>query len=71
MFTGFTQDAVDFLTDIRFHNNQTFYEANKERYEKHVKAPLRALSEEMAPVVQLIDPRLDTRPGRTLSLIHI
>ena len=67
MFTGFTQDAVDFLTDIRFNNNQTFYEANKERYEKHVKAPLRALSEEMAPVVQLIDPRLDTRPGRTMS----
>ena len=49
MFTGFTQDALDFLQDIRFNNNQTFYEQNKERYEKHVKAPLRMLSDEMIP----------------------
>ena len=70
MFTGFTQDAIDFLTDIRFNNNQAFYEANQARYEAHVKAPLRALCDEMAPVVQLIDPRLDTRPGRTMSRIR-
>ena len=70
MFTGFTQDALDFLQDIRFNNNQTFYEQNKERYEKHVKAPLRLLSDEMIPVVQLIDSRLDTRPGRTMSRIR-
>lgn len=39
MFTGFTQDAVDFLTDIRFNNNQQFYESNRQRYEEKVKAP--------------------------------
>ena len=33
-------------------------------------AALRALCDEMAPVVQLIDPRLDTRPGRTMSNSH-
>ena len=70
MFTGFTQDALDFLQDIRFNNNQTFYEQNKERYEKHVKAPLRMLSDEMIPVIQLIDSKLDTRPGRTMSRIR-
>ena len=70
MFQGFTQDAIDFLMDIRMNNNQTFYEANRERYEKHVKAPLRALCEEMAPIVQMIDSRLDTRPGRTMSRIR-
>ena len=70
MFTGFTQEALSFLSDIRFNNNQTFYEANRERYEKYVKAPLRAISDEMTPVVQLIDPRLDTRPGRTMSRIR-
>ena len=70
MFTGFQQEAVDFLTDLRFNNNQTFYEANKARYETYVKAPLRALCDEMTPVVQLIDPRLDTRPGRTMSRIR-
>jgi len=70
VFTGFTQEALSFLSDIRFQNNQTFYEANRERYEKYVKAPLRAISNEMIPVVQLIDPRLDTRPGRTMSRIR-
>ena len=70
MFTGFTQDALDFLQDIRFNNNQTFYEQNKERYEKSVKTPLRALSDEMVPVVQLIDAKLDVRPGRTMSRIR-
>lgn len=70
MFEGFSQDAIDFLTDIRFHNNQAFYEANRERYEQKVKAPLRELCDEMASVVQLIDPRLDTRPGRTMSRIR-
>lgn len=70
MFEGFSQEAVDFLTDIRFNNNQTFYEANRERYEQKVKAPLRALCDEMTPIVQMIDPRLDTRPGRTMSRIR-
>ena len=70
MFTGFTQEALEFLSDIRFHNDQTFYEQNRERYERAVKAPLRALCEELAPVVQRIDPRLDTRPGRTMSRIR-
>ena len=70
MFTGFQPEALDFLRDIRFNNNQTFYENNVKRYETYVKAPLRALCEEMTPVVQLIDPKLDTRPGRTMSRIR-
>ncbi len=70
MFTGFSEEALRFLTDIRLNNNQTFYEQNKARYEREVKAPLRALCDEMTPIVQLIDARLDTRPGRTMSRIR-
>ena len=70
MFTGFSEEALRFLTDIRLNNNQAFYEANRERYEEYVKAPLRALCDEMAPIVQVIDPRLDVRPGRTMSRIR-
>ena len=51
MFEGFSQEALDFLNDIRFNNNQTFYEANKDRYERHVKRPMRELSDELAPDV--------------------
>ena len=64
MFEGFSQEALDFLNDIRFNNNQAFYAANQARYERFVKRPMRELSDELAPVVQLIDPKLDTRPGR-------
>ena len=70
MFEGFSQEALDFLNDIRFNNHQQFYEANRTRYEQFVKVPLRALSDELAPVVQLIDPKLDTQPGRTMSRIR-
>ena len=56
MFEGFSQEALDFLNDIRFNNNQAFYEANQARYERFVKRPMRELSDELAPVVQLIDP---------------
>ena len=48
MFEGFSQEALDFLNDIRFNNHQQFYEANRTRYEQFVKAPLRALSDELA-----------------------
>ena len=70
MFEGFSQEALDFLNDIRFNNNQAFYAANQARYERFVKRPMRELSDELAPVVQLIDPKLDTRPGRTMSRIR-
>lgn len=70
MFEGFTTEADRFLTDIRLNNYQQFYDENRERYERYVKAPLRALCDEMTPVVQLIDPRLDTRPMRTMSRIR-
>ena len=70
MFEGFSQEALDFLNDIRFNNNQAFYAANQARYERFVKRTMRELSYELAQVVQLIDPKLDTRPGRTMSRIR-
>ena len=36
MFEGFSQEALDFLNDIRFNNNQAFYAANQARYERFV-----------------------------------
>ena len=45
----FSQEALDFLNDIRFNNHQQFYEANRTRYEAiHVQEPLRELGE-LAP----------------------
>ena len=70
MFEGFGKDALAFLTELRLNNNQAFFDANRARYEQAVKAPLRALCEETAEVVRLIDPALDTRPGSVMSRIR-
>lgn len=70
MFTGFTREAVDFLTDLRLNNCEAFYTANKQRYEELLKRPLIELCDEIAPVVRLIDPKLDTRASRVMSRIR-
>lgn len=69
-FDGFPRDALTFLWELRANNNVAFYEANKERCEKALRLPLRALCEEVAPVVRLVDPGLDTRPGSVMSRLR-
>lgn len=70
MFQGFTQETFAFFAALQFNNNRDFFEENRPIYEKHVKAPLVALSEALAPTVQSIDPLLDIRPSRVVSRIH-
>ena len=47
MFNGFTDETVDFMWGIRFNNERTWFEANKEIYRKHFYQPMRELGEEM------------------------
>ncbi len=70
MFTGISDELVEFLLGIRFNNNAAFFEQNRKVYEQKVQAPLRALAEDLAPVLHDIDPMFDTRPVRVLSRIR-
>lgn len=47
MFNGFTDETVDFMWGIRFNNERTWFEANKEIYLKHFYQPMRELGEEV------------------------
>ena len=47
MFNGFTDETVDFMWGIRFNNERTWFEANKEIYRKYFYQPMRELGEEM------------------------
>ena len=47
MFTGFTDQTVDFMWGIRFNNERAWFEANKEIYLTHFYRPMRELGEEM------------------------
>ena len=70
MFTGFPEETLQFFLDIRFHNDKTYFEANRARYEKDVKAVFYAFIEEMAPEMQKIDPLMEIRPYKCLARIH-
>lgn len=47
MFTGFTDETVDFMWGIRFNNERTWFEAHKETYLTHFYEPMKALGGEM------------------------
>ena len=70
MFTGFTEDTYRFLWELAFHNNREFFEQNRERYKRVLYAPMRELLEALAPTVERIDARLNTRPMGTISRIN-
>ena len=47
MFSGFTDETVDFMWGIRFNNERSWFEAHKEVYLKHFYQPMRELGEEI------------------------
>jgi len=47
-FTGFTPDAMQFLVDLAFNNERTWFQAHKADYERLLKQPLEALCADLA-----------------------
>ena len=43
-FAGFHPDVMKFFDELAANNERTFWLANKERYEQHVRAPMQALA---------------------------
>lgn len=70
MFTGFTDETIRFFLDIRFHNEISYFNANRERYEACVAAPFRALIEDMGPGLLKIDPQMELRPYKALARLR-
>ena len=70
MFTGFPPETLQFFLDIRYHNDAAYYNANRDRFEKDVKAPFFALIEELLPVLQLADEQMETRPYKCLARLR-
>jgi uncharacterized protein (TIGR02453 family) len=72
MFDGFSSRTINFLRELAANNDKSWFESHRREYEEHLLAPLRALVEDLSPVIQSIDPDLDTTPriGRTISRIY-
>lgn len=62
MFTGFTDETVDFMWGIRFNNERTWFEAHKEMYLTQFYRPMQALGTEIFDFIR------DKRPDYDLIL---
>lgn len=71
-FTGFTQQGLNFLQQVRIENDKEWFEENRQVYDKTLLTPFRALVDALCSSMLLIDPQFETRPaiGKTLSRIH-
>lgn len=58
MFQGFSQEAIDFLWGIRFHNERSWFLAHKEEYVTLVDAPLKELAAQVSRQMEEAFPEL-------------
>ena len=70
MFTGFTDETVQFFMDLKFHNNAAFFHENHDRYVQTVQSPFYEMIDALAPEMRKIDPMMEIRPYKCLSRIH-
>ena len=61
-FTGFSPQSFEFLLQIAFHNEKSYFEAHRSEYEKLVKEPFKALEMALQPYILALDERLRVGP---------
>ena len=72
MFTGFHNDTIPFLLDLRFHNEPAFFNeaSTQERYHSHLREPFIQLIDALAPTLQSIDKQIEIRPTKCMARIR-
>lgn len=58
MFQGFSQEAVDFLWNLRFNNERTWFQAHKEEFLTLVDGPMRTLAAQVGETMTEAYPKL-------------
>ena len=69
----FAPELFDFLRELRQNNNRDWFQANRERYESHVREPMLRFIEDFGPHLEQISPHFvaDPRPvGGSMFRIH-
>ena len=70
MFQGFGKETILFFLDLRFHNEKSFMDANRERYYRDVRQPFYDFITAMGPGMQQIAEDMEIRPAKCLSRIN-
>ena len=61
----FTTETLDFLQDLEINNERAWFEANKDRYETHVREPaLRLVADLGGPLHETVSPHLVADPRK-------
>lgn len=60
----FGNETLAFLEELGRHNNREWFEANRRRYEAHVRGPALEFVEAMAPALQAISPNFVAIPKK-------
>src|SRR5688572_18527629 len=69
----FTQRLFQFLTELKANNTRSWFESNRERYERDVKDPMLRFIADFGPRLKTVSPhfRADPRPaGGSMFRIH-
>ncbi|MBA4073149.1 MAG: DUF2461 domain-containing protein [Gemmatimonas sp.] len=69
-FTGFRPAALTFLRALKRNNRREWFEANRETYEREIKAPLKAFIEELDVRFATVAPEFVGDPNSSLFRIH-
>ena len=69
-FEGFSPAFFGFFRALADNNDKTWFEANKARYERDVKAPLQAFVAAMAPRLAAISSHIVADPKKSVFRIH-
>lgn len=71
-FNGFSIKTIEFLYSLRANNSKSWFEENRQDYEKYLLGPMKELVVSLTDTVHEIDPAIDTRPaiGKTISRIY-
>lgn len=72
-FRGFGAGAIEFLAELRDHNDKRWFEANKQRYEDCVREPARAFIRDVGARLGEVSPELaadDRKVGGSLMRVH-
>ncbi len=70
---SFTKDTFDFLSELAANNERPWFDANRTRYENHVKEPALDFIEEFRPSLHSVSPHFEANAranGGSLFRIH-
>ncbi|MDF2963219.1 MAG: hypothetical protein K0S39_4954 [Paenibacillus sp.] len=70
MFTGFSENTMIYLNNLKNNNNKTWFEDNKADYEKYLLNVFKELTEALIPHMLEIDSFIDIRLNKCISRIY-